>query len=108
MALKSVQVPPEMEQLFAQAEAVVSQFFAEISNDPSKGTIEINGERYLMVRAASLSVEFFDLVTNLFGPGREAEALRKSGGQLRYTRIAKAVERRQSRSIVTPQTGAAK
>ena len=56
MALKTVSVPPEMEPLFAKAETVVSRFFAGMAHHPSKGTIEINGERYLLVRAASLSV----------------------------------------------------
>ncbi|MHC4403042.1 MAG: PAS domain S-box protein [Planctomycetota bacterium] len=74
MALKTVQVPREIEQVFAEAEAVVSRFFAGIVHDPSQGTIEIGGERYLLVRAASLSVEFFALVRNLFGARREAEA----------------------------------
>jgi len=42
--------------------------------DPTRGTIEISGERYVLVRAASLSVEFFSLVGDLFGAGREKEA----------------------------------
>ena len=74
MALRTVHVPEEMEPIFAEAEAVVSRFFGGIVHDPSRGTIEIGGERYLLVRAASLSVEFFALVRNLFEAGREAEA----------------------------------
>ena len=74
MDLKTVRVPLKMKQLFAEAESVVSRFFTGMAHDPSKGTIEINGERYLLVRAASLSVEFFDLVRNLFGAGKEAQA----------------------------------
>ncbi|MGZ3475403.1 MAG: ATP-binding protein, partial [Polyangiales bacterium] len=34
----------------------------------------VGGERYVLVRAASLSVEFFRLCEELYGPGREAEA----------------------------------
>ena len=72
--LKTVHVPPELEPIFAAAEATVSSFFRSRKDDPEHGTIEIFGERYILVRAASLSVEFFELVEQLFGEGREAEA----------------------------------
>jgi signal transduction histidine kinase len=72
--LHTVQVPPEFEPLFAVAEETVSQFFRGRKDEPEHGTIEIFGERYVLVRAASLSVEFFGLVEQLFGPGREREA----------------------------------
>jgi signal transduction histidine kinase/CheY-like chemotaxis protein len=74
MSLKTVQVPPEFEPLFARAEDIVSRYFRDQRSDPEHGTIEIFGERYVLVRAASLSVEFFSLVAELYGPGREAEA----------------------------------
>jgi len=63
-----------MEALFSRAEAVVSRFFREREDRPERGTIEIFGERYLLVRAASLSVEFFGLVRELYGKSREGEA----------------------------------
>ncbi|MHC4442343.1 MAG: PAS domain S-box protein [Planctomycetota bacterium] len=75
MGLDTVQVPKEMEPLFAKAEEIVSRYFCERKDDPSQGTIEIFGERYVLVRAASLSVEFFTLVKELFGEGRESEAV---------------------------------
>ena len=63
-----------MEEPFRAAEELVSRYFAEMRFDPTLGTIEISGERYVLVRAASLSVEFFSLVEELFGAGREEEA----------------------------------
>lgn len=72
--LETVRVPPEMEDVFARAEAIVSSYFRERCDDPQHGTIEIQGQRYILVRAASLSVEFFSLVADLYGPGREDEA----------------------------------
>ena len=72
--LRTVRVPEGMEALFARAEDVVSSFFRERQDHPERGTIEIFGERYLLVRAASLSVEFFTLVRELYGKSREAEA----------------------------------
>ncbi|MBL9018207.1 MAG: hypothetical protein JNL83_28730, partial [Myxococcales bacterium] len=74
MSLKTVRVPAGMEELFLRAEAVVSRFFHEREDRPEHGTIEIFGERYLLVRAASLSVEFFGLVRELYGKSRESEA----------------------------------
>ncbi|MCA9680490.1 MAG: response regulator, partial [Myxococcales bacterium] len=74
MALGSVKVPAGMEPLFQTAEELVSRFFRDRKDDPGHGTIEIFGERYILVRAASLSVEFFSMVYDLHGPGREAEA----------------------------------
>ncbi len=74
MALKTVDVPKDLEHIFAQAERVVSSYFAGLSRDPSRAAIEVGGERYILVRAASLSIEFFALVRRLFGAGQEAEA----------------------------------
>src|SRR5687767_652296 len=73
MGLTTVRVPEGMEELFRQAEEVVSRYFRDRIDDPTRGTIEISGERYVLVRAASLSVEFFTLVRSLFA-GREQEA----------------------------------
>jgi len=67
-------VPPGMEDLFERAEEVVSRYFRDRVDDPSRGTIEVFGERYVLVRAASLSVEFFSLVQSLYGEGRQKDA----------------------------------
>ena len=74
MTLNTVRVPPELGDLFCAAEQVVSRYFRERRDDPGHGTIEIFGERYLLVRAAALSVEFFRVVRELYGPSREKEA----------------------------------
>jgi len=72
--LKTARVPAALEADFAEAEKVVSRYFSDQVADPNRGTIEIAGERYVLVRAASLSVEFFTLVEKLYGPGRKGEA----------------------------------
>ncbi len=71
---RTVVAPEAMEPLFVAAERVVAEFFAQKVEEPEHGTIEIGSERYVLVRAASLSVEFFRLVRDLVGAGREAEA----------------------------------
>jgi len=74
MALKTVKVPADIEPIFAEAERVVAEYFRTRRDEPEHGTIEISGERYVLVRAASLSVEFHAMVSRHFGPGREEEA----------------------------------
>jgi predicted hydrocarbon binding protein len=74
MGSRTVRVPRELEHAFEQAERVVAEYFAARRERPERGSIEISGERYLFVRAASLSVEFFALVRELYGPGRHAQA----------------------------------
>ncbi len=71
---KTVRVPEAMAPLFLQAEALVSGYFQARQDLPEQGTIEVFGQRYVLVRAASLSVEFFSLVRELYGEGREEEA----------------------------------
>ena len=71
---RTVHVPDALAPLFLQAEEVVSAYFGSLQMRPEEGHLEIGGQRYLLVRAASLSVDFFDLVAKLYGPGREAEA----------------------------------
>ena len=74
MPLATVDVPEQYEPLFVQAERVVSSYFAGRSQDPARGTIEIGGERYILLRAASLTTEFFTMTRQLFEAGRELDA----------------------------------
>ena len=74
MSLKTVKVPENIEPIFAQMEPIVSSFFSSRIFKPEQGTIEIGDERYILVRGAALSIEFFALIKRLFGAGREAEA----------------------------------
>jgi two-component system cell cycle sensor histidine kinase/response regulator CckA len=72
--LTTVSVPGQFEPLFLKAQEYVSRYFSERTEDPEKSTISISGERYVLVRAASMSVEFFDLVTSLYKEQGEEEA----------------------------------
>lgn len=58
----------------AQAEALVAAYFAERKAEPSKGILEISGQRYLKIRAASLAIKFFAMIRGLFAPERLDEA----------------------------------
>ena len=65
-ALSTVSVPKPIQPLFLKAQEYVARYFATKAEDPEHGTISISGERYILLRAASMSVEFFDLVTSLY------------------------------------------
>jgi len=65
-ALYTVDVPEPMQEPFLRAQEYVARFFRERVEDPAHSTISISGERYILVRAAAMSVEFFDLVTSLY------------------------------------------
>lgn len=81
-ALSTVSVPQELEPVFVRAQRYVRKYFQEKKEVPSKAQIEVSGERYILVRAASMSKEFFDLVTSLYQDRGEDEARRVAMGFL--------------------------
>ncbi len=70
--LKTVRVPDKLTPLFELAQTYVTRYFADQKAAPERGTLEICGQRYVLVRAATMSVEFYDMVRNLYGEEREA------------------------------------
>src|SRR5262249_51789109 len=64
--LRTVKVPAPFAPAFTAAQDYVSRYFRDRAENPEQGTISISGERYILVRAASMSVEFFDLVSSLY------------------------------------------
>ncbi len=67
MELKTVKVPEPMKPPFQQAEGYVKSYFDTYKADPTKGTITIGGERYIMARAKSLRVDFKDALGKALG-----------------------------------------
>jgi signal transduction histidine kinase len=72
--LKTVRVPAAIEPLFLKAQDYVTRYFSRKVENPELGTISISGERYVLLRAASMSVEFFDLVMSHYQDKAEGEA----------------------------------
>ncbi|MGK2856914.1 MAG: EAL domain-containing protein [Thermoanaerobaculia bacterium] len=72
--LEAVSVPPQFESIFLRAQQHVAAYFADRIENPRLSTILISGERYVLVRAASMSVEFFNLVRSLYSESGEKEA----------------------------------
>jgi diguanylate cyclase (GGDEF)-like protein len=65
-ALSTVKVPKQFEGPFLRAQEYVARYFADRVEEPATATISIAGERYVLLRAASLSVEFVELVMRLY------------------------------------------
>ncbi len=72
--LNTVSVPEPLTSFFLNAQEYVERYFQNRDENPENGLIEISGERYILVRAASMSKEFFDLVTSLYRDRGKKEA----------------------------------
>jgi len=73
--LKTVRVPEKLEPLFERAQSYVARYFETQESSPERGTLEIGGQRYVLVRAASMSVEFYEMVQSFYGEEAEARAV---------------------------------
>jgi len=73
--LNTVKVPEQFGPVFQKAQEYVSKYFSQKIENPTKGTIEIFGERYILVRAASMSVDFFETIKNLYRSEGKEEAI---------------------------------
>lgn len=78
MTSDTVKVPPSFESAFTKAEQYVRRYFQEREDAPHRGMITIGGERYILVRAASMSVHFLDFVKNMYPGLDEREAVEAS------------------------------
>jgi two-component sensor histidine kinase/predicted hydrocarbon binding protein len=72
--LPTVKAPKEVRGIFEKAEGLVGKYFRSLRFAPSKGTIEINNERYVLVRASALSHEFLNTIRDLYRERGEEEA----------------------------------
>lgn len=70
-----VKSPAPFAQIFKKAEETVGNYFNGLKFSPSKGTIEINEERYVLVRASALSYDFLNSFIQLYGDRGEDEAI---------------------------------
>ncbi len=71
----TVSVPEEMKPLFDVAQQTVNNYFVDLKMEPTKGTIEINDQRYILIRASAMSKDFLDTIQNLYADRGEAEAI---------------------------------
>lgn len=64
---KTVRVPEPFAPLFDQAEGYLEAFFAQLKREPSKGTIHIGDQRYILARGESLFLALYDQLKGSFG-----------------------------------------
>ena len=72
----TVNVPEQFKAIFDAAEETVGKYFEGFKTTPSKGMIEINDERYVLLRASSLSVGFLNIIKDLYSDKGDKEAFR--------------------------------
>jgi len=65
-----------MRPAFERAQRYVERYFNARVEDAQRGIIQLAGERYILVRAASMSTEFFEMVTGLYRDRGREEAHR--------------------------------
>lgn len=97
MALETVKVPAQMEPLFAKAQDYVKAYFSNRKESPSTGEIYINGERYILMRASSMSVEFLEFIKNIY-PGLGPEDAIKAASSILFD-IAHAIGKADAKSF---------
>ena len=72
----TVSGPPEFKPIFDVAQDAVGSYFDKIKFKPENGTIEIADQRYVLVRAAGLSYDFFNAIKALYADRGEDEAFK--------------------------------
>lgn len=70
-----VSAPDVFKPIFKKAEDTVGAYFKNLKFSPSEGTIEINDQRYVLVRASALSYEFLNSFVQLYSNRGEEEAI---------------------------------
>ena len=83
MLLKSVKVPKMLEPLFSKAEQYVSNYFEHLEFKPENGVISIEGERYILDRASSMSIHFLDFIKSMY-PGLSEDAAIKASSKILF------------------------
>lgn len=72
---QTVIVPDAFKAIFDQAEINVKNYFTGAETDPENAEIIINGERYVLFRAAAISYEFLDVFKEFYSNYPEDEAV---------------------------------
>lgn len=75
---EAVKVPDSMKGFFDSALTSVASYFRHLRRDPTRGTIDILDERYLLIRSSALSVEFHEMLSNAYPDPKEAASVARS------------------------------
>ncbi len=66
----------EVAPMFIEAQRVVGEYFSKLRVNPAEASIDIEGERFLLLRASAISVDFFKTLARLYADKGEEEAFR--------------------------------
>lgn len=72
---KTVIVPKELKPLFNKAEQKVGKYHQSLQISPEKATIKISDQRYVLVRASALSIEFLEGIMSYYRERGDDESL---------------------------------
>jgi predicted hydrocarbon binding protein len=72
--IKTVKAPAQFEEIFKKSADAVAEYFKKKIEDPTRGMISVSDERYILVRAASMSVGFFKIISDFFKDKGKGEA----------------------------------
>ena len=64
---ETVSCPEPLEPLFLEAEKQMQGFFSTLERSPETGTLTISGERYILARAATFSVQLRKILEEEYG-----------------------------------------
>jgi len=73
---KTVKAPKDIAPIFDKASEIVKTYFETFNADPSLSKIEVNGQRYVLMRAESLANDFFKNILNLYSDRPTPEAIK--------------------------------
>lgn len=93
----TVSVPAVFKPVFDKAQKSVKRYFDKAIADPATGTIDINNERYLLIRASTFAINFLDTIQKIY-TDREPEEAEAIGHSLLFD-IAHTIGINDARSI---------
>lgn len=95
--LKTVRVPEPFQKLFLRAQKYVTEYFQHEVSDPTRGLRTVNGERYILVRAASISSQFIEVIKSMY-PALEPDEARLTASNILFE-LAHAIGKADARSF---------
>jgi len=80
--LTTAKVPPAFAPPFEAAEAYVKRHFSDIQRRPDQGTIHVGGDRYVLIRAESLYLAWYDSMAQTFGADVARDFIYSTGREI--------------------------
>lgn len=70
----AIHAPAELREMFERMQKAVQHYFSNLVFDPSKASISVGEERYLLLRSSAISFEFFERIRAFYSEQGEEEA----------------------------------